>query len=114
MLSPSCTKNVGSHWTNPNISVLIMINATDPTTMLGSKDGLNSDRRLNGGIGAAGLGGGSGPARAAFFSIDSISASASAARPCVSNHRGDSGRDLHRYHTTSEPSPQITNMGRQP
>src|SRR6202048_1243660 len=100
--------------TKPKISVLIMISATDPTTMLGNKDGVKSELRLNGGIGVAGWGGGSGAAVAASFSIACISASASAVRPCVSSQRGDSGSDLRRYQTTSEPRPQITNIGRQP
>src|SRR5205814_7425114 len=106
-------KNVGSHCTKPKINVLIMTSMTDPTTMLGSRFGLIKDARLNDGIGAAGTGCGSGSA-AASFSIDCIKASASAVRPCASSQRGDSGSDLRRYQTMSEPMPAITNIGRQP
>src|SRR6266508_144979 len=114
MLIPCCTKNVGSHCTKPKISVLIMINATEPTTMLGKRLGASRDERLNDGIGVAGAGGGSGPAVAASFSIAAMSASASAARPLDSSQRGDSGSALRRYQTMSAPTPAMTNIGRQP
>jgi len=50
----------------------------------------------------------------ASFSMVCINASASALRPCDSSQRGDSGNALRRYHTMSEPTPAIANIGRQP
>ena len=63
---------------------------------------------------AAAAGAGSGCPWAASFSIDCISASASAVRPTASSQRGDSGSDLRRYQTMSAPTPPMTNIARQP
>ena len=51
---------------------------------------------------------------ATSFSIACIKASASAVRPFNSSQRGDSGSALRRYQTISEPTPAMTNIGRQP
>ena len=59
-------------------------------------------------------GGGSAAPPDDSFSIAVIKASASAARPCDSSQRGDSGKFLRRYQTTSEPTPAMMNIGRQP
>src|SRR3979490_61430 len=108
MLKPCCTKKVGSHCTKPKISVLIMISATDPTTMLGNKDGVKSELRLNGGIGVAGWGGGSGAAAAASFSTPRRSGSA---LPVPAAAAGSGwGRDK----TRGGRGRETTTSGRQP
>ena len=61
-----------------------------------------------------GAGGGSAAPPDDSFSIAVIKASASAARPCDSSQRGDSGKFLRRYQTTNEPTPAMMNIGRQP
>jgi hypothetical protein len=94
--------------------VLIVISTQQPTKRRCRIGGLNISAAVSCGTGAAITGGGSVAPPEDSASIDSISASASAVRPCDSSQRGDSGKFLRRYQTTSEPTPAIMNIGRQP
>src|SRR6202034_3966101 len=114
MVRPWCRKNCGRKITKPKISVLIVISTQEPTIIRCNSGGLIMS------IAAAGLTaggittGGSGLLPLASVSIACISASASSSRPSDSNQRGDSGKFLRRYQTMSEPTPAMTNIGRQP
>src|ERR1700675_422800 len=112
---PCCPKKVGSQLTKPKISVLTVISTTQPTTSRGSKAGLNSEAKVQSGVGtAAAGGGGKGPPPETSRSIACISASASAGLPLLSSQRGLSGNFLRRYQTIRAPTPAIANIGRQP
>src|SRR5438874_6098843 len=78
-----------------------------PTTKRGNSTGFSKAAMvLVGGPGLDKAGGGRAPrSRATSSSMDFIMASASSVRPMDSSQRGDSGRALRRYHTTSPPSP---------
>ena len=114
MVSPWRRKNCGRKITKPKISVLIVISTQQPTSRRCSSGGFSMSMAATCGTGAGTTTGGSVPPPADSFSIDCIKASASAVRPCDSSQRGDSGRFLRRYQTTSEPMPAMTNIGRQP
>src|SRR5258708_712280 len=59
---PCCPKKVGSQLTKPKISVLAVISTTQPTTSRGSKAGLNSEAKVQSGVGTAGAARGQSPA----------------------------------------------------
>src|ERR1700733_7120606 len=108
-------KNTGSQVTNPYSRVLMVIRQIEPTIMRDSKGAVNRvARSLDTGTVEASAGAGSGWPCDASRSIDCISASASSLRPTASSQRGDSGKDLRRYQTTSAPMPPSTNIARQP
>src|SRR5580658_1756399 len=112
MLNPSFTKNDGSQVMKPNSSVLTTIIMTAPTNSRGSISVENSAT-----CGAAGAGaptGGSGFSRATSASIAVTTFSACSVRPADSSQRGDSGRFLRRYQTTSAPTPAMANIQCQP
>src|SRR5476651_289824 len=116
MLIPCWPKKVGSQFTKPKISVLMVISTTQPTTRRGSRAALNSEPKVQAATGATSTGGGRGlpvdPSTS--LSISFISASASASRPLVSSQRGLSGSFLRRYQTIRAPTPAMANIGRQP
>ena len=115
MVSPCRRKNCGRKITKPKISVLIVISTQLPTSSRCRIGGLNIAAPVSCGVGAPNFGAGSVPAvDATSFSMVCIRASASALRPCASSQRGDSGKFLRRYQTTSEPRPAMMNIGRQP
>src|SRR5258708_24375353 len=114
MPMPCCPKKVGSQLTKPKISVVTVISTTQPTISRGSKAGLNSEAKVQSGVGTAATGGGKGLPPETSRSIAFISASASAALPLLSSQRGLSGNFLRRYQTISAPTPAIANIGRQP
>src|ERR1700681_3157525 len=93
----------------------MVIRQTEPTIIRDSSGAVNSvESSPDAATVAAAAGAGSGRPWAASFSIDCISASASAVRPTASSQRGDSGRLLRRYQTISAPIPPMTNIARQP
>ena len=114
MVRPWRRKNCGKKITKPKIKVLIVIRTQLPTNNRCKIGGRNMAAALNCAGGALAAGVDKAAVWATSFSIVCINASASAARPCASNQRGDSGRFLRKYQTISEPIPAITNIGRQP
>src|SRR5665213_1338644 len=114
MVRPWRRKNCGRKITKPKISVLMVINTQQPTSNRCRIGGLNISEADRCATGAVTIGGGKDSDGEASASIDCISASASAVRPCDSSQRGDSGRFLRRYQTISEPMPAMMNIGRQP
>ena len=115
MVRPCRMKNCGRKITKPKIRVLMVISTQLPTNMRWRSGGVSSFQALTWGSGVAEItGGGKGPPAEASFSIAWISASASSVRPFDSSQRGDSGSALRIHHTISEPTPAMTNIGRQP
>ncbi len=108
-------KNTGSQVTKPYSNVLMVIRQIEPTII---RDSSGARIATTAGRTPARSGPWS-PAAAACLGrprsrSSCMSASASSRRPTASSQRGDSGRFLRMYQTTSAPMPPSTNMARHP
>lgn len=93
----------------------MVIKQIEPTIIRLSSGWVNSvEILLDGATAGASAGVGSGWPCDASRSMVCIKASASSLRPTASSQRGDSGRFLRKYQTTSAPMPPSTNIARQP
>ena len=116
MFMPCLTMKVGRKAMNPYTAVFNAISTVLPSTVRISTPGANRVRSEVRAFTVAGTitAEGRPPNGATSRSISDMTASASASRPWASSQRGDSGMDRRMNHTTSAPTPTITNIQRQP
>src|ERR1700744_4511623 len=111
--NPCLTRNVGTQETNAYMTENDMQITVMPTSVRLSCPRANSSCKLPRSSTSGATIDGS-RTRTLSLSIADVTASASASRPTDDSHRGDSGRALRKYHTTSAPAPGITNIQRHP